>query len=273
MVTSKRDWTDEKLDRYRKEGRGLGSGRDYKPWIKVSDFSSSGRVSRILGWKTNREHHFMSDGETRLFYLFEWSDRIVDIREQFPLLDRELCFRIAEDMGVEYPKNPKSGAPYVLSTDFMLTVTHEGKSIYEARTFKPSKSLNNKRTAMKLELERRYYVSKGINWKIVTEKDIPNLMIRNIEWIHSAYNLEGNQEINKDELHHMSTILRAKLEVDTSTVGIITNNLDIEMNVELGTSLYLFKHLVANKSILVNMSTEKSLTAFSTKEIKFSNIN
>lgn len=79
MVRSKRDWTEEKLDRYMKEGRGQGSGRDYKPWIKVSDFSSDGRVSRILGWKTNREHHFMSDGETRLFYLFEWSNRIVDI--------------------------------------------------------------------------------------------------------------------------------------------------------------------------------------------------
>lgn len=66
MVRSKRDWTEEKLDRYVKEGRGHGSGRDYNTWIKVSDFSSSGRVSRVLGWKTSREHHFMSDGETRL---------------------------------------------------------------------------------------------------------------------------------------------------------------------------------------------------------------
>jgi hypothetical protein len=273
MVRSKRDWTEEKLDRYTKEGRGEGIGRDYNPWVKVSDFSSSGRVSRVLGWKTNREHHFISDGETKLFYLFEWSDRIVDIREQFPLLDRELCFKIAEDMGVKYPKDLKSGTPYVLSTDFMLTVTHEGKNTYEARTFKPSKSLNNKGTAMKLEIERRYYASQGTNWKIVTEKDLPLLMIKNIGWIHSAYKLEGNQEANKEDLHHISAILRSRLETDTSTVGKVTNDLDIEMNVGLGTSLYLFKHLLANKSILVNMSTEKSLTSLPTKEIKFNHAN
>jgi TnsA endonuclease N terminal/TnsA endonuclease C terminal len=269
MVRSKRDWTEEKLDRYAKEGRGQGSGRDYNPWIKVSDFSSSGRVSRVLGWKTSREHHFMSDGETRLFYLFEWSDRIVDIREQFPLLDRELCFKIAEDMGIEYPKDPKSGVPYVLSTDFMLTVTHEGKNTYEARTFKPSRSLNNKRTAMKLELERRYYAIEGIDWKIVTEKDIPKLMVKNIEWIHSSHKLEGNQEANKEELHHIIKILRSKLGADIATVGKVVNDLDIEMNVGLGTSLYLFKYLVANKSISVDMLTEKPLTSLSTKEIKF----
>ncbi len=272
MVKSRRDWTEEKLDRYMKEGRGHGKGQDYKPWIEISDFSSSGRVSRDLGWKTNRVHYLMSDGETRLFYLFEWSDRIIDIREQFPLLDRELCFKIAEDMGVEYPKDPKSGAPYILTTDFMLTVTREGNRVDEARTFKPSKSLNDKRTALKLEIERRYYASKGVNWRIVTEKDLPTLMIKNITWIHSAYKLEGNQEINKEDLHHISTILRSKLEQDTSTVSKVVNNLDVEMNVGLGTSLYLFRHLVANKLILVDISTKKSLSSLSTKEIIFSKI-
>jgi TnsA endonuclease N terminal/TnsA endonuclease C terminal len=273
MVRSKRDWTEEKLDRYIKEGRGQGSGQCYNPWIKVSDFPSSGRVSRISGWKTNREHHFMSDGETKLFYLFEWSDQIVDIREQFPLIDRELCFKVAEDMGVDYPKDPKSGTPYVLSTDFMLTVTHQGKSTYEARTFKPFESLKNKRTAMKLEIERRYYVNQGIDWKIVTEKDLPKRMTKNIEWIHSAYRIEGNQETNKEDLHHISTILRSRLETDNSIVGKVTNNLDIEMNIELGTSLYLFKHLVANKSIVVNMSYDKPLVSFPTKEIKFNQVS
>ncbi len=269
MTRSKRDWTEEKLARYMKEGRGYGKGRDYKPWIEVSDFSSSGRVSRDLGWKTDRVHYLMSDGETRLYYLFEWSDRIVEIREQFPLLDRELCFKIAEDMGVEYPKDPKSGAPYVLTTDFMLSVTREGKSVYEARTFQPSKSLNDKRTAMKLEIERRYYASKEVDWKIVTEKDLPKLMTGNIEWIHSAYRLEENQEMNKEDLYDLSTILKSRLETVSSSVSKITKDLDVEMNVEAGTSLYLFKHLVAHKVILVNMSSQKALSLLSTKDLKF----
>ena len=269
MPRSKRDWTEEKRDRYMKEGRGQGSGRDYKPWIEVSDFSSSGRVSRDLGWKTNRAHYFMSDGETRLYYLFEWSDRIVDIREQFPLLDRELCFKIAEEMGVEYPKYPKSGAPYVLTTDFMLTVIRDGNRADEARTFKPSKSLNDKRTALKLEIERRYYTSKGVNWKIVTEKDLPKLTIKNIEWIHSAYRLEENQEMNKEDLYDLSATLKSRLETVSSSVSKITKDLDVEMNVDAGTSLYLFRHLLANKLVLVNMSNQKVLTSLSTEDLRF----
>jgi TnsA endonuclease N terminal/TnsA endonuclease C terminal len=262
-------WTEEKRDRYMKEGRGQGSGRDYKPWIEVSDFSSSGRVSRDLGWKTNRVHYLMSDGETRLYYLFEWSDRIVDIREQFPLLDRELCFKIAEEMGVEYPKDPKSGAPYVLTTDFMLTVIRDGNRADEARTFKPSKSLNDKRTALKLEIERRYYTSKGVNWKIVTEKDLPKLTIKNIEWIHSAYRLEENQEMNKEDLYDLSATLKSRLETVSSSVSKITKDLDVEMNVDTGTSLYLFKYLLANKLVLVNMSNKKVLTSLSTEDLTF----
>lgn len=269
MPRSKRDWTEEKRDRYMKEGRGQGSGRDYKPWIEVSDFSSSGRVSRDLGWKTNRVHYLMSDGETRLYYLFEWSDRIVDIREQFPLLDRELCFKIAEEMGVEYPKDPKSGAPYVLTTDFMLTVIRDGNRADEARTFKPSKSLNDKRTALKLEIERRYYTSKGVNWKIVTEKDLPKLMIKNIEWIHSAYRLEENQEMNKEDLYDLSATLKSRLETVSSSVSKITKDLDVEMNVDASTSLYLFRHLLANKLVLVNMSNKKVLTSLSTEDLRF----
>lgn len=60
MSRRKTDWTQAKFDRYNKEGRGQGEGSNYTPWVKVSDFSSKGRVLRGLGWKTNREHHLLS---------------------------------------------------------------------------------------------------------------------------------------------------------------------------------------------------------------------
>ena len=82
MVRGRRDWTQVKFERYIKEGRGEGSGKDYQPWITIQDIPSKGRVSRTPGWKTNREHHLFSDNERRLFYVFEWSDVVVDIREQ-----------------------------------------------------------------------------------------------------------------------------------------------------------------------------------------------
>lgn len=39
MVRSRYDWTQAKFERYVKEGRGKGRGKDYKPWITVQDGS------------------------------------------------------------------------------------------------------------------------------------------------------------------------------------------------------------------------------------------
>lgn len=111
MSARKRKWTQATIDRYIKEGRGQGEGKDYKPWITVRDVSSRGRSSRPPSWKTNREHHLLSDNEKRLFYLFEWSESITDIREQFPLSNLDLATKIADEMGWKYPKDSESGIP------------------------------------------------------------------------------------------------------------------------------------------------------------------
>ena len=54
-------WTEAKIARYVKEGRGQGELSTYKPWLTIQDVPSSGRVHRVMGWKTEREHHFLSD--------------------------------------------------------------------------------------------------------------------------------------------------------------------------------------------------------------------
>ena len=53
MGRRKQDWTKAKFERYLKEGRGQGSGKDYKPWITIQDFPSKGRVSRTPGWRSD----------------------------------------------------------------------------------------------------------------------------------------------------------------------------------------------------------------------------
>ncbi|BAY35709.1 Tn7-like transposition protein A [Nostoc sp. NIES-2111] len=268
MARTKQEWTQAKFERYMKEGRGQGSGKNYQPWIKIQDFPSKGRVSRPPGWKTNREHHLFSDHEKRLFYLFEWSDSIIDIREQFPLIDLDLAMNIATEMAIEYPKDVNNNTPYVLTTDFMLSVK-QGKQIVEkARTFKLVKDLGIKSVAEKFELEKRYYTAKGIDWGIITEKEIPTLLVKNVEWIHSSYKLEAAAEINVDELNNIANILKSKLQESDSTINKITNCLDKEMNLEIGTSLYIFKHLLANKKIIMDMQTNAISSSISAREIQ-----
>ena len=100
-----------------------------------------------------RLHHFLSNLELSQFHIFEWSDVVIDIREQFPLLDRELAMGIAERIKVRYPLNIKSRTPMVLTTDFMITTIINGRKKYIARTVKPAILLKKLRTIEKFEIE------------------------------------------------------------------------------------------------------------------------
>ncbi|WP_233882598.1 hypothetical protein [Brevibacillus laterosporus] len=86
MTKRKRETSISQIEKRIKEGRGQGYGREYIPWLLIQDVPSSGRATRIHGWKTNRFHHVHSDLERSYFYILEWSDIVTDIREQFPLL-------------------------------------------------------------------------------------------------------------------------------------------------------------------------------------------
>ncbi len=268
MARSKRGWTQAKFERYLKEGRGQGMGKDYVPWLKIQDFPSQGRSHRIPGWKTNRVHHLLSDQEKRTFYLFEWSDAVIDIREQYPLLDLDLAMRIADEMNIKYPEEPEDQAPYILTTDFMITIEREGKPVQMARTVKFTKDLEKKRTVEKLELERRYYQSQNIDWGIITEKGISRTFASNVEWIHPNYHLESTPNADLAELRRVANTLKEKLIQENTTVTKITTTLDREMNLETGTALSLFKHLVARKEIIVDMFNSKISSNLSTQSLQ-----
>lgn len=184
MAKRIRRWSETTYRKYLSAKRGQGEGPSYQPWVQVQDFASKGTISRIAGRKTGRLHHFMSSGEKDYFYLLEWADDVVDIREQFPLLDLGTAIEAAGDAGIRYPRDSDSGFPFVLTCDFMISMKNGG---LRARTVKRSSELTNRRTLEKLEIERRYWSRLGIDWKIATEFELPVRKIRNIEWLHASF--------------------------------------------------------------------------------------
>lgn len=268
MARSRYDWTQAKFERYIKEGRGKGSGKNYKPWITIQDFPSKARVSRSLGWKSDRIHHFMSDWELRFFYLLEWSDAVKDIREQYPLLDLDLAFSIADEMGINYPKDRKSGNPYVLTTDFMLTVKQGAKPIQIARTVKLAKELEKKRVLELLQIEQCYWNRQNIDWAVITEQEISKILADNIKWVHPAYKWELAEEKNTGNCYWLCNILKERLTIKQTKINTITTALDKEFGIASGTSLSLFKHLIAKKEVIVDMLETKLSSSCHTTIIK-----
>lgn len=253
MSKNNLEWNERKYQKYLKEGRGQGHGESYIPWINVHDFSSEGMSTRMGGWHTNRLSHFLSTNELNYFYILEWSDLVVDIREQYPLLDIEAAKRIAEELGVTYPTDTVSGTPKVLTTDFMITIKINGHEIDIARTIKPAKDLENKRVLEKFEIERRYWAEKNINWGIVAEKDIPETLVRNIIWVYSNYTIEN---LDKQYLSYWKEILKQKLAIKDVSIGAILFQVDNDLNLDAGSSLSLLKHLIARKEIIVDMEAD-----------------
>nr|WP_307905906.1 TnsA endonuclease N-terminal domain-containing protein [Clostridium botulinum] len=171
------------------EGKGQGRADKYKPWITIQDVPSLGRVTRLKGIKTGRQHEFLSDMEKNYFYFLEYSDKVVDIREQYPLLPIEETILIAKELGINHPKNPETGELIVMTTDFLISLYNKDEFIEVARTIKPKNELFNKRIIEKFEIERIYWSRRNIDWGIVTEKEINKTVAENIAFVHSYKNL------------------------------------------------------------------------------------
>lgn len=250
-------WDEKKYERFLKEGRGKGEGKNYNPWLHIQDFPSQGRVARYPGpgWKTNRTHQLFSDNEKRCIYLFGWSDIVIDIREQYPLLEYQETIKIAEDAGIEHPRDTKSGFPWVLTTDFLITVKLNNKHVLLARTFKETQELDDPRVLELFEIEKRYWQIRDVDWGIITEKQVPRTFVDNIEWLDSAYHATF-KDLSLQDIYDISETLKHYLaEKKDRQIKQVCTRLDLDMNLAAGTSLTLLRRLIAHKKIFVNMNT------------------
>jgi hypothetical protein len=207
MWTTKR-FTPRVLERFREQGRGLGTFQEYSAWHQITrgDPSSKGRSHIVT---MGRAHDFLSDLE-RNTALFAWMHpHFLDLREQYPLsLDtapHELTayvaapqwhrypgtLEIAEELKIRHPRVCVKGeaAWWVMTTDILLALKLPGSPArikLLAISCKPSTDLTSRRKRQLLELERTYWRYRGVPWLLITENELPgavtNVFIRTWHW-------------------------------------------------------------------------------------------
>lgn len=242
------------LERKIAEGRGQGFGRDYKPWLLIHEVPSKGLANRILGWKTERIHHLMSLMERDYFFLLEWADEVLDIREQYPLLPIEETLMIADYLGVKHPTNPKTKERTIMTSDFLLTFKNSLGETLGARAVKPSEELNKKRTIEKLKIEEIYWMRRKIPWKIVTEKEISTIKARNILWLHPRHTSES-LPVSEAMIPVIGNALAKKIiRNPLQALSIYTREVDTQLQIPKGSSLAVVRYLLASKQWYVDMS-------------------
>lgn len=237
----KQYWNSEaKNRRWIKEGRGQGTGVNYKPWLTVRDVASEGRSHRIFGHITQRTHHLLSDLELATFLLLQWRSTTNDIREQFPL-DREVTREISEQLGIRHPTY--QGVDQYMSSDFVVDCDEKNNPRFVLQV-KTSEAFSDSRTIEKLEIERRYWREKGLPFYWVTEKQIPPIVFENINLL---YNHIGD-DIDQAELFVQLEVFNKHLRVNENLrVKELCMKLDASYDNETGEALYQIKRLLAQR--------------------------
>jgi hypothetical protein len=205
----------------------------------------------------------MSQLEWFYFYSLEWSPDVLDIREQFPLSIEE-TLAIAKRLGIRHPADPKTKEPIVMTTDFLVTIGNMTHNAIVARTIKYENKLVSRRVMQKFELERVYWTSRNVDWGIVTERDISREFAGNVQWVHFHRDLASIAPITEETVREIEAYLALKLFSNSTPLRVLTEECDQKLMLQVGTSLAVVRHLLANRRLEIDMNTriqpEKVLT-------------
>lgn len=260
MAGGKTKWSQETLKRFINEGRGQGDGIDYKPWLTIQDFPSMGRATRVLGWKTKRLHHFFSDIQLKYFYLLEWEQSVVDIKEHYPILD--LAESDFDKNGLRFDKFQDKGSNerYILCTTFLITILNkDGSTKIVARSIKNASELEKMITLEKLEIERRYWESKTTDWGIITNRNINSIRAKNIEWIHSLLSYDDDNGVDTAELDDLSDEFIYRLIGNEQPIRSAISSFECDYNLDSGKGILLLKYLIVKRKITIDIDKPISL--------------
>ena len=244
--------TENKIMRWIKEGRGLGSLKTYKPWFKVRDVPSNGFSTRIKGLRTQRVHHLLSYLELWAFLIFEWYGAL-DIREQYPLLPFKKTVAISNKYGLTHPLVIGTNIPFVMTTDFLVTFQIDGKKREFPFAIKYKNDLGNRLTLEKLEIERLFWVENGLEWKIFTEYGGIDIFAKNIMFFRNYYDISKRLYLPETDCNQIKIKLFNLLQKENLPLRRITKDCDGLLGLKKGSSMTVFHNSVAHHRISVDM--------------------
>lgn len=152
----------------------------YEPTLSAIRARTGGYATRYRCITTGQVMHLLSRGEMRVAHLLDHSGRYKNIRAGFPL-PVLLTFAVAAKNGLRHHYDHIRRQPAMATVDFMCT-DHAGA--WSAIDYKPAAKLTNKRVQVKFEIVRRALAEVGIRHVVMTELDLPEQLIRNLEFLH-----------------------------------------------------------------------------------------
>lgn len=148
-----------------RKGRGMGSFDEYQPWVQKRDFGSAGNASTVQGIVIPRLHHVLSDLELIYLMMLERRPGVIDIREQWPILNIDQTLAICEEVGEHH--RYEEGAPVPFTLDFLVTFDVDGERRYEAKSVKSPVDAQKPKVRKRLLVESLWCQSKNLRWDLI----------------------------------------------------------------------------------------------------------
>lgn len=264
MAKPRRKWNRLTFHKCLNEGCGLGIGKDYLPFIRIHDIPSKGICTRILSETCKRVHHLLSRNELDFFFILDYDQNVVDIREQFPLLnwnnphDLNPVVSLAENHGIVYPRDSKSKYPYVQTTDFLVTLKDGSHHAY---SIKESKEFSKARVRELQEFERIYWKELNVPWTIITEIELNDYRSKNIQWIYHARNVDWIFP-NRCLLDQVMDFEKELFITTVDPIVNIANRAQEKYSLSDGLGLTAFQRLLFERKLDINLKERIDIFAY-----------
>jgi hypothetical protein len=236
-------------------GRGEGHGAGYRPYLEIHDVPSRGLATRVKSPLNGRTQHLMSQLETDWLDAFHGIPGLVDVREQVPL-DLEETMLLADQLGISHPTDPKTRERNVVTTDFVLTLIEGTLEFDIAVAVKPAADLGSARTLEKLELERLFWTARKIPWRILTEREVPRALVKNLRWVQPHLQLADSPGYGSDQINRIRSGMEPAIKERTLSLVTIATDCDDRLGLDPGSALCVARHLIGTGVWPVDLMVE-----------------
>ncbi len=247
--------SENKYEKWEKEGRGTGAGPDYIPGLFINEVPSShgNQKHSIPGIKAQlRLVQLMSALELLVFLFFDLAKQVIDIREQYPL-DRSTTLSIAEKLNIKHPSVPDSQTgeqiAHWMTTDLLIDYyDQQGNQQQLAVYIKTANDLKG-RNLDKLIIEFAYWTLKGVRFCIVVDESIPKEIAENIGFVKTFYESDLNIKELHQNLGEIEEYLIQRIKSEHLEINKLCNKIDTDKGFATGCSLNVFYYMVATRKI------------------------
>jgi hypothetical protein len=162
---------------------------------------------------------------------------------------------IARNHGLRHPKSSKLNKPIVIATDFVLTIRTPSGTVLRARSLAKETCLKSPRLPARLEIERRYWSAREIDWAVVTDAQIPRKLVRNAALLREYCDISDRVSFTDDiEGEHIAWWLTRAVMTGGQSLRQIAADCDRQFDLAKGTSLAVAYHLLATRRWKIDMN-------------------